>query len=359
MSAELIARASVLNDVGRPAEAVQLLAAHLASDPEDAAAWRLISEAQRRLGDGAASLYSAQQAVRLNPDDDQGHGLVALALLAQGAGAAALAPLNEALRLHPHSRQHLHNRALANHESGRDREALVDIDAAIELSPLEPSSHLLRGVVLSSLKRRKESAAANRRALELNPGMALAHNNAAADALRAGRIGKAADALNRAIAADPQHGVIQGNIEAVVVRLARRMYLGGVGASLLGALAVELEWPAVVRHIVLPVLVLVVFAVGLSPLRRLSSGARRFLVLRVRGDAFLIYACAVAVFSFLFALVALTLPLRDTQGQGGWLRLFLFLNIGYVVWARRWAKARKLALRQPPGWRRGEIPRSH
>ena len=337
-----VARARLLVDAGRPAEAVEGLARHLAAEPEDVEAWLLMSAAQVEQGQGHQSLASAERATRLAPDDDRAHSARGAALLAQRRNTEAHLAYGEAIRISPASYQHWHNRALAAQRAGGLRgEALADVDRAIELAPFSAGSYLLRGVVLSELGRKKEASRATRKALELDPSNALAHNNSAVESLQKRRVGSAAAALNRAISADPQDRLVQGNLDVLIIKVARRLFFIGAAVSIVAALGAFEAWPAAVRHLGGPVAVLLAFGFGLAPLRRLSPGARRHLGHRVRRDPFLLYACFVAVFSAAYALVESELSDSAGVGLAHFLRVFLLVNLIYAAWGRRWVAERR------------------
>jgi tetratricopeptide (TPR) repeat protein len=275
-------RARLLIGIGRHEEAVQRLAGHLASEPGDAEALRLLAQAELGRGDPQAALRAAGAAAAADPDSEWAHRLVSVACRRLGRPAEAEAPARTAVRLAPHSwsaHTTLAHALLARRERGLRAEANRQAARAVELAPTQPEAYLVLGLTEGALRHRAKERAAYRRALELDPNNSDALNNLGATDLNRSRLGKAANALTAALHSDPQAEMPRRNLDVLALRLLRQltiaMIVGGLLLAWLSEGADAVGWGG--RATVGAALLAACGVIGWATLRHLPAGTRRYL----------------------------------------------------------------------------------
>lgn len=192
---------------GAWAQAAECLAAVTAlPGGGDALAHNVLSVCRLELGDPAAALASAEQALLRNARFAAAHNNRGAALNRLGRPEEALDACEAALRLEPHDPIFLVNRANALRDLGRRTEALATLDRALAIAPAIPAAHRNRGNVLTDLGRPEAAIDAYDRALALDPRMAGAHASRANVLSRLNRPLAAIEAYDRALALDPSDG---------------------------------------------------------------------------------------------------------------------------------------------------------
>lgn len=238
MSAAL-EQAEALLDVGRPAQAGDVLARHLATAPDDAYALCLLSRARLGTGATADALEVALRAVALAPDAEWPHRLASIALLHTGQVSEAVRAAREAVRLEPDDwRTHVQlaralcaptplspARPATAPAMPPAQEAWGEAVLAVSLAPLEPRTHLAVGDVARAGGHYAMAEQAYRRTLELDPGNAVALNALASAGEAQGRLIAAAGGFAAAAAADPREAAPAHNLVAIGWELARRLPL--------------------------------------------------------------------------------------------------------------------------------------
>ena len=165
-------RVSVLLDLGRSREALGELGRGLASTPEDAALWRVMSLVQTSLGEHQGALESARRAAALEPDSSEAQrtlgvtlwntqvlnrplGLLWLSRLRAGGGVAApaLAALHESLRLDPHDAETHVTLAGMWLDLGELKRAETHLKVALEQQPNSAEARL--GLAKLALRRKR------------------------------------------------------------------------------------------------------------------------------------------------------------------------------------------------------------
>jgi predicted Zn-dependent protease len=91
----------LLGRAGRPAEAVDALAAHVDRHPEHALAWRTMARAYRLLGDTDQEAQALRRAIDAGASEPALFQVLARSLSEDGNAEAAVAVLEDALRLNP------------------------------------------------------------------------------------------------------------------------------------------------------------------------------------------------------------------------------------------------------------------
>lgn len=101
MTANRLAAAEALLDLGRVDAALRLVGQVLGAQPDSLVATRLLARCHLEAGRGGEAFAAAERAVALAPDDPVAHQLRALALVSLGRHGHAAAAAREAIRLAP------------------------------------------------------------------------------------------------------------------------------------------------------------------------------------------------------------------------------------------------------------------
>ncbi len=169
-------RVSALLDLGRSREALGELGRALASAPEDAALWRVMSLVQISLGEHREALESARRAAALEPGSSDVQRTLGTALwnaqvlgrpmallwlsrLRAGGGVAApaLAALHESLRLDPHDAETHVTLAGMQLDLGDLKRAETHLKVALEQEPGSAGARL--GLAHLALRRKRPAQA--------------------------------------------------------------------------------------------------------------------------------------------------------------------------------------------------------
>jgi Flp pilus assembly protein TadD len=170
MSADELLKAQSLLELGRSAQAADLLRRVLADEPDHEPAICLLAVAESRLGEPETALRTIDRALALAPDRSTSHRLRADILL----------------------------------QLGRRGEAVGSAREAVRLQPNDWAAHVMLAYVLVGIGRyRRQASAAAARALAVAPQQPQAFLAVAQVALARGRIGKALDVLRQALAVAP------------------------------------------------------------------------------------------------------------------------------------------------------------
>ncbi|WP_412028167.1 tetratricopeptide repeat protein [Deinococcus yunweiensis] len=175
-------RVRVALDLGRPAEALRLLSPLLASDPDNAALWTLLSEAHHDAEAYPQALQAAVRAVQADPHRDQAHYFLALGLWnthvlgrtprwgsARRHARQAQDALRAAISLAPFHPGYMVTLAQLVLQTGGMAEARTLLTRALELHPHH--THALVTLAELALKRRDapEAERLARQVLALEP----------------------------------------------------------------------------------------------------------------------------------------------------------------------------------------------
>jgi tetratricopeptide (TPR) repeat protein len=166
---QLIERARVLLQLGRPAEALPLLQQAVAAAPGDCNPQCWMSLALMRLGRLPEALKAAERGVALAPEYEWPHRLRSLVLTEQGKLRPALEAAREAVRLAPDDETALHLLANCEIDCKQYSQAQATVERLLKVSPEWADAHTLMGVVMLHFKRWDEAEEQCRRALELDP----------------------------------------------------------------------------------------------------------------------------------------------------------------------------------------------
>ena len=222
-----LARAELLLESGRFAEAAQAAGAALASDPYDVDALLLRSRALLRLGRYEDALRDAGQALRQEPALVQAHAVRAAALLETGRHEEAMAAAIETTRLAPDwAPAHLTVATVADRVPGKQQIAWDAASYACTLAPLDPDTHAMMGSVALTWNRLDVAEQALLEALRLDPQHVEARHDLGVVRFRGGSYGEAAAGFVSTLRDDPSQSVARQNLEGVVLRWVQRTHLG-------------------------------------------------------------------------------------------------------------------------------------
>jgi tetratricopeptide (TPR) repeat protein len=236
-------RVQALIDLGRLEDAHTLLAVLLATDPDDAAALRMLAACHYQAGDGHAALTAAERATAADPDDEWAHRLRASALLLLERPRDAMAAAREAIRLDPdHWAAHLLLGVAAASTEGQWHVSRSAFRRAAALAPDEAEIPFVRGQLQHALGATRQARRAYQEALGIDPGHAGALEGLAAIAMVEGNPGESLGYVRSAAASTP------GGIASV-------QYLD---RALLGVLG----WAVLASWVLLVVLLYAVFPVA-------------------------------------------------------------------------------------------------
>ncbi len=257
-----LSRADVMLGAGRFAEAITLIAAVLAAEPDSSRAWSLLAQAQIGAGQPAEGLAAAERAVQLDPASAWAHRLRSIAQRRTGQAREALDAAGEACRLDPHhwmNHLNLAQAALASAASmaggstaGRPAAdspglqlAQQASSTARQLAPNEPSVHYVSGQVSRALGESAAARAHFERTLALDPEHSSAVNELGRLTLEFGKPGDAARHFVQAARIAPGQSVYGHNVEVAVARAERsvrsliRWVIYGSWLVVIAALAVS------------------------------------------------------------------------------------------------------------------------
>lgn len=169
-STDPVARAEVLCDVRRPADARAVLAPVLARDPGDAAAWMTMARALLLLRDYPAAVEAARTAHGLDPSTARPLLLLSAAHTGLRQHREAVAAADEAVRLEPHRPDCYRAAARARMIGRRGRGQAYELAVtAVRLDPGSAESYALLGRAAARRWRRTEAVRLLDQALQLDP----------------------------------------------------------------------------------------------------------------------------------------------------------------------------------------------
>jgi tetratricopeptide (TPR) repeat protein len=211
---------------GRPEQARRIIAAHLASHPDDPRALCLMSQAHRELDDHELSLESARAALRVDPDNEWAWRLVSLAESRLGNYEAAHGAADAVRRLRPDSWLSHTNYAQVDATARRVTVAThTALARAFDLGPSQAQVHLVAGNVAMAENRWSVAATAFREALRIEPQNQAARNNLALAQLRSLNHGRAARTFSELLADDPDSALALRNLRVAARAALRTVHL--------------------------------------------------------------------------------------------------------------------------------------
>ena len=222
-------RAQQLFDLGRAAQAREVVASVLAARPNSPAALRLLSRCHTALGEHREAVRIAKAAVAADPAAEHGYRILSGALRRIKRHREAAAAAAEAVRLAPQAWQTHVTLAQSLYRLSPAR-ALAAAEQARRLAPENAETHYMCGAALRALRFREEEARASYlRALEIDPQHMPSLNGLALLDQSRWRFGSAVRGFRGALGADPQQRAVQRNLE--VLFLLRLWCLGWLAVA--------------------------------------------------------------------------------------------------------------------------------
>lgn len=206
---------------GRRAEAAEICQAVLGEDGGNFDALHLLGIIKFQARDIAEALRLLAAAVAAQPNSAAALTNLGLVLQASNRHEDALAHYERALSLQAGVPEILFNRGNVLHALNRPREALESYDRALALRPHYADALTNRGNVLLALNRPEEALQSHDRALALRPDYPEALNNRGAALAQLNRPEQAAESYNRALALRPNDAGARSNLGNALKRLGR------------------------------------------------------------------------------------------------------------------------------------------
>lgn len=172
-------------------------------DPEDAAAWEVLSVACLQRGVIEPAVDAAQRAARLTPEVASRHANLGVILRAAGQPEAAEAAYCAALAADPAFAAAHHNLGNLRLDQGRLHDAEASLRAALQLQPDNIEAWRSLGMALHRSGRTEDAVSANDAVLALAPDHVQGLNDAGAYLMALGREDQARARLERAVALQP------------------------------------------------------------------------------------------------------------------------------------------------------------
>ena len=208
-------RAELLTELGRTDEAIALLHAALATDPDHSGLLGALTEAQ--LADHPReALKTAERLIALSPGDYRGHYLAAFACLELGRAKQAVAHAGEAAAAAPNVASCHVLLAEAYVLKRRYTPGRKAVDRALELDPHELGGLIARGNLELVIDDLKEAECWYRRALEIDPHNSAAQLNLAVTQEARGRAAPALLTMDGVLRFDPADDQARQHLDAIV-----------------------------------------------------------------------------------------------------------------------------------------------
>jgi tetratricopeptide (TPR) repeat protein len=236
-----LTRAEHLLEIHRPQEALRVLAATLAQDPDNGTVLCLAARAELALKEPGRARELAARAAAAQPHAEYPLRLLALSLSDMGRSDEACEAAEAAVACAPNLWQTHH--ALAHVCSGVPGKTSVAWDAArraVELAPHEAETHAVLGRVAVDDENQTAAEKSLREALRLNPDHAGARNDLGRlHVLRKDHFG-AARHFAHAAASDVRLDVAQHNIDAAIaMAVGRVVFWVSIAVFVIGRIALE------------------------------------------------------------------------------------------------------------------------
>ena len=230
-------RAQQLYDLGRPAEALDVVGQILAGRPDNAEGLRLAALCLSAVGRQDEAVRTARAAVAAEPDSEHGRRVLSHMHYKSGEFRLAANIALEATRLAPNEwRGHmLLARCICHFDPPR---AVAPAERSRELGPESPDTHFACALAYQALDRTEDARGAYLKVLELNPQHAMALNNLAVLDRSAHRWTRALRGFRRALSSDPHQDLARRNIDSILLsRVWRLTWLSVLAVDAVDAFA--------------------------------------------------------------------------------------------------------------------------
>ncbi len=167
----------VAAQMGRPEQAVELIAHAIALDPTVAVAYSNRAKILNDIKRYEEAIDSCEAAIALAPDLAATYVNRGAALAGLRRSEAALASYEQAIALDPTVAEAYNDRANTLQSLNRYEDAVASYDIALGLKPQYAEAYAGRGLALQKLRRHAAALASYNKAIALNPRHAEAYNN--------------------------------------------------------------------------------------------------------------------------------------------------------------------------------------
>jgi Flp pilus assembly protein TadD len=338
-----LGRAESLIEVNRPNDALPILSAVIAMQPDNVKAFCLLARCHSMNGNNSAMLTAASNAVMYGPQQEWAFRLQSMALRNFGRHDESIDAALTAVRLAPNIWQphvNLVEALLKLPDKDKRKRAYEAAKTAVALAPMNSSTHVTLGRVLMSIGERDAARACFERALGLNPTDATAHTNLAILDLNRGRVTAAGKGFRSVAAANPGNRAYVSNVSIAAAHwYARALDIGTFVCFLQIALDVFAPRPLggqIALGLIAAYLVItaILFVRLPKPLRILVGRHIRGQD-RVTSLVFLLILALVTWTSFGAVFVKSTLP---TAGGQNIVLLVIMMFIRFRMRFQRWAR---------------------
>jgi Flp pilus assembly protein TadD len=324
-----LGRAAAMIEVGRFDEAARLLSRIVASEPDGARAWSLMSRAHLGAGRWAEALAAAHRAIAINPADHWPFRLASTALVSLGRGQEAVRTALEACALAPAVwRSHV-CLAQAATAAGQPARAAQAAATALALAPDEPDVQFTAGKVALAGGDLPRARAHQQAALAVDPDHSAAINELGRISLREQDVGGAAGYFLRAARAAPGVAIFGRNTEIALAKVLTNITVLAAVVIAAGIVLPFLAGVGLLAYgLVMAVLIVLAGAYAVRQIRRLPRDGRRHLARMVRRRPWLgTIAAIAAAIDGPAALAAVLLRLETAQGSATWPALIAITGI--------------------------------
>ena len=327
-----LGRAAAMIEVGRFDEAARLLSRIVASEPDGARAWSLMSRAHLGAGRWAEALAAAHRAIAINPADHWPFRLASTALVSLGRSQEAVSTALQACALAPAVwRSHV-CLAQAATAAGQPLRAAQAAATALSLAPDEPDVQFTAGKVALAGGDLARARGHQQAALAIDPDHSAAINELGRISLREQDIGEAAGFFLRAARAAPGVAIFGRNTEIALAKV-----LTNITVLAAVVLAAGIVLPSVagiglsVYIAVMAALAAAACGYAVRQVVRLPGDGRRHLARMLRRRRWLgTIAAIAAAIDGPAALAALLLRLDAARGSQTWPALIAIAGIAVV-----------------------------
>jgi tetratricopeptide (TPR) repeat protein len=215
----MLQRANLLFEQERYTDAADAVRQHLASDPENAGAHRLLALCLVNQNKLQEATDHAQQAIGLDPTDPYSHYTLAAVLLKRNRYPEAQAAVQRAITIEPTFVDGYALLAQLHFAQGRWQATFDAASEGLALDPDSTSCLNMRAMAEVKLGRSKAAASTLADTLQRNPDNASAHANQGWLSLEQGDAKQAAVHFKEALRLDPTHNWARaGIVEAIKAR---------------------------------------------------------------------------------------------------------------------------------------------
>lgn len=279
-------RAEALREIGRAADAIEILSRVVAESPANAQALCQLAQCYNATRDYTSMLSAAERATVANPQSEWAHRLSSLALHNLGRHPEAVAAARRSIELAPNAwRPHmiLADAVLVSTHPSDKRIAYESALRALQIAPQAADAHVTMGRVLLNIGEHGYARTYFTNALALDPTNAAAHTNLAVTELRSGKVVAAGRGFGAVAAANPTEDMYARNVGASAFVWMQGILDAGV-VAVVAALAVALAVPSPAGAVT-TIGVLGAFLIGSAVAYRRLPGPMRRLALRGRNPA--------------------------------------------------------------------------